>query len=124
MGAGIAGLAPARLLGEAGWHLVVVERSDELREQGYMLDLFGPGFDAAEAMGLLPRLRELAYPVDEVSYVDHRGRQVAGLDYRRFASALGGRLLSLMRGDLEHALRESLGERVELVFGRTGRRRR
>ena len=32
-----------------------------------MIDFFGPGFEAAEAMGLLPRLRQLAYPVDELN---------------------------------------------------------
>ena len=35
-----------------------------------MIDFFGPGFDAAETMGLLPRLRELAYNVAELNYVD------------------------------------------------------
>lgn len=118
-GAGIAGLALARLLSVAGWEVVLVERAEELRGQGYMIDFFGPGYDAAEAMGLLPRLRELAFDVDEISSVSHRGRRVAGLDYRAYARALGGRLLSLMRGDLEGVLYESLDDRVELLFGHT-----
>lgn len=39
-----------------------------------MIDFFGPGFDAAETIGLLPRLRELAYNVTELNYVDRSGR--------------------------------------------------
>lgn len=35
-----------------------------------MIDFFGPGFEASDAMGLLPRLRQLACPVDELNYVD------------------------------------------------------
>lgn len=118
-GAGIAGLALARLLGRAGRQVVLIERAAALRDQGYLIDFFGPGFDAAEAMGLLPRLHELAYPVTEVSYVDRQGYQTTALDYRRLTATLGGRLLVLMRGDLAHVLHEGLGDEVELVFGQT-----
>ncbi|WP_236244755.1 FAD-dependent monooxygenase [Streptomyces sp. CC210A] len=116
-GAGIAGLALAQRLDGMGWDVVVLEQSPGPREQGYMVDFFGPGHEAAEAMGLLPRLRELAYPVSEVAYVDEDGRRRGGLDYGRFSRAVGGRLLSLMRPDLERALRESLTDRVDLRFG-------
>ncbi|PRX49462.1 2-polyprenyl-6-methoxyphenol hydroxylase-like FAD-dependent oxidoreductase [Prauserella shujinwangii] len=118
-GAGIAGLALARTLGESGWDVVVVERSPEPRGGGYLIDFFGPGFDVAEATGLLPRLRELANPIQGVEYVDAYGRTTATLDYARFADAVGGRLLSLMRGDVELALYETVGDPVELRFGRT-----
>ena len=53
-GAGIAGLALAGCLGRRGWEVVVLERAPRLREQGYMMDFFGPGWDAAEEMGVLP----------------------------------------------------------------------
>lgn len=82
-----------------------------------MVDFFGPGYDAAEAMGLLPRLGELGYQVDEVAYVDEGGRRRAGLDYGRFAQGVGGRLLSIMRPDLERALREALPGRVDVRYG-------
>jgi 2-polyprenyl-6-methoxyphenol hydroxylase-like FAD-dependent oxidoreductase len=119
-GAGIAGLALARLLTHAGWDCLVVEqRPQERRGGGYMIDFFGAGFDSAEAMGLLPRLRQLAYPVEELTYVNRRGQPVAGLSYRLLTRAVGGRLLSLMRGDMEMALYEGLCGRVRLRYACT-----
>lgn len=50
-GAGIAGLALARQLSTRGWDVVVVEKAPGPRTQGYMIDFFGAGYDAAEAMG-------------------------------------------------------------------------
>ncbi|WP_447001708.1 FAD-dependent oxidoreductase [Saccharothrix isguenensis] len=116
-GAGIAGLAAAHRLGTLGHEVVVVERAAGPRTTGYMIDFFGPGYDAAERMGVLPRLAELGYRVEEAAYVDSRGRRVAGLRFDRLASAVDGRLLSIMRPDLERALREDLPAGVTLRFG-------
>lgn len=120
-GAGIAGLATTRLLAGAGWEVELVEQAPRPRGGGYMIDFFGPGYDAAEAMGLLPRLRELAYPISGVSYVDPRGRDRAHLDYGLARRALDGRLLSLMRGDLERTLHDGLAQdrRVSERYGCT-----
>ncbi|GII77971.1 FAD-dependent oxidoreductase [Sphaerisporangium rufum] len=116
-GAGIAGLALAERLDAIGWQVTVAERAPGPRPQGYMIDFFGPGYDAARATGLLPRLHELGYQVQELAYRDAAGRRRAGLDFGRFAGALGGRLVSIMRPDLELALRERLPDTVELRFG-------
>ena len=59
-GAGIAGLTLARMLDGMGWDVRLIERAPALRGEGYMIDFFGPGFDAAQNMGLLPGLRDLA----------------------------------------------------------------
>lgn len=115
-GAGIAGLTVAGELARAGWDVTVLERSPARRDHGYMVDFFGPGFDAADEMGLLPRLRELAYDVEVVCLVDGSGRE-REVDYRLVTSAGGGRLLSLMRPDLELALLERLPDRVAVRFG-------
>jgi 2-polyprenyl-6-methoxyphenol hydroxylase-like FAD-dependent oxidoreductase len=116
-GAGISGLALAHRMHAHGWDVVVLERAPGPREQGYMIDFFGPGFDAAEAMGLLPALRERAHPIDEATYVDASGRTTARLTFARFAAAENGRLLSLLRSELEAVLREQLPDAVELRFG-------
>jgi 2-polyprenyl-6-methoxyphenol hydroxylase-like FAD-dependent oxidoreductase len=116
-GAGIAGLTLARVLDGRGWDVRLVERAPALRGEGYLIDFFGSGFDAAEALGLLPRLRELAYTVNELNYVDIAGRPRAVLDYQRMVDALGGRLVSLLRGDLALALHEGLSERVVQSYG-------
>lgn len=82
-----------------------------------MLDFFGPGYDAAEAMGVLPWLEELSYPVSAATFVDDQGRCRARIGYDRFADSVKGRLLSIMRPDLELALRERLSFAVGLRFG-------
>ncbi|MEU0490242.1 FAD-dependent monooxygenase [Nocardiopsis sp. NPDC006139] len=116
-GAGIAGLALARRLAHHDWRVTVVERAPGPRPQGYMIDFFGPGYDAARIMGLLPRLRELGHDFSEAVLVDERGRRRASVGFQRFAEALGGSVVSLMRPDLELALRESLPAGVDLVYG-------
>ncbi|WP_308119476.1 FAD-dependent monooxygenase [Streptomyces sp. JJ38] len=116
-GAGISGLALAGRLEAHGWDVVVLEKASAPRAQGYMIDFFGPGYDAAEATGVLPRLHELGYRVQEAAYLDAKGRRRAGLDYERFARAVDGRLLSIMRPDLERALREHLSPGVRLRYG-------
>ncbi|WP_104481397.1 FAD-dependent oxidoreductase [Actinokineospora auranticolor] len=118
-GAGIAGLTLAERLATRGWDVLVVEKAPRPREQGYMIDFFGVGYDAAEAMGLLPRLAELGYRVREAAYLDESGRRRTGISFARFASALDQRLLSIMRPDLERALREHLPERVETRYATT-----
>src|ERR687893_37672 len=116
-GAGIAGLSLAQRLSTIGWDVVVIEKSTGPRDQGYMMDFFGLGYGAAQSMGLLPRLQELSYQVEEVRYVDESGRRRAGLDYARFERAVNGRLLSIMRPDLELALRELVVDKVDLRYG-------
>lgn len=118
-GAGIAGLSLALQLDRHGWDVTVLEAAPGPRTEGYMIDFFGPGYEAAETMGLLPRLRELSYPISELVYVDERGRRRARTAYDRFARALDGRLMSLMRPDLELAVREQVTGRAELRFAST-----
>ncbi|WIV56330.1 FAD-dependent monooxygenase [Amycolatopsis nalaikhensis] len=116
-GAGITGLALANKLARDGVEVVVVERAKAPRAQGYMIDFFGAGFDAAEELGVLPRIRELAYRVDEASLLDGRGRRRAAIRYTTFARTMRDRLCSIMRPDLERALREHLPSTVDLRFG-------
>ncbi len=72
-GAGIAGLALANRIAALGGEVVVLEQAPGPRPQGYMIDFFGPGYDAAEAMGLLPAIAERAYEVEEACFFDPRG---------------------------------------------------
>ncbi|MBW4722140.1 FAD-dependent monooxygenase [Saccharothrix obliqua] len=116
-GAGIAGLTLAGRLAALGHTTVVVERAAGPRPEGYMIDFFGPGYDVAERMGLLPRFHELGYRFAEATYHDERGRRRAGLDFARFAATVGGRMTSIMRPDVEHILRTALPPAVDLRFG-------
>ena len=118
-GAGIAGLTLSQRLATSGWEITVVERAPGPRSGGYMMDFFGPGYRVAEQMGLLGRLAELSYHVGELAYLDDRGRRRAGLSFDGFRAGVGGRLLSLMRPDLELALRESVEGLVDVRYGRS-----
>ncbi|HVU19773.1 MAG TPA: FAD-dependent monooxygenase [Rhizomicrobium sp.] len=116
-GAGISGLTLGRCLADDGWHVIIIERAHGLRDEGYMIDFFGSGFDVAERLGLLPRLREVSYTVHEVDFVDESGKAEASVSYDAFRKVLKGKLLSLMRGDLERTLFETLPENVHIRYG-------
>ncbi|MEV0945926.1 FAD-dependent monooxygenase [Rhodococcus sp. NPDC049939] len=113
-GAGLAGLTLAHRLSVLGVEVVLLERSPKPRKQGYMIDFLGPGYDTAEAMGLLPAVREVAYYLEEATMVDECGRRRASLPMVLLAP---DPRLDVMRPDLEHVLRESLPPSVELRFG-------
>lgn len=118
-GAGIAGLALAQRLAGLNVKVTVLEKASGPRTSGYMIDFFGSGYDAAEAMGVLPRIVELGYNVEELAYCDDSGRGRARLRIGQFAKAAGGRVASIMRPDLERALREHLPPTVETRFATT-----
>ena len=69
-GAGIAGTALAYWLYELGHEVLLVERAPELRTGGYVLNLWGVGYDAMEKMGLLPKMLEQQYETDELRMVE------------------------------------------------------
>ena len=69
-GAGVAGLVAAHQPVLAGWNVDVYERSSRPNPSGQMMDFFRPGFDAAERIGVLSRLKEVSYRVDAVEYFD------------------------------------------------------
>src|SRR5262249_39894572 len=78
-GAGIAGPTLAYWLRKAGHEVVLVEAAPQLRTGGYVIDFGLVGYDIAEKMGLIPRLRELGYQVRELCFVDREGRTSASM---------------------------------------------
>lgn len=118
-GAGIAGLALAHRLHHHGWEVHIVDHAPAPRDQGYMIDFFGPGYEAVTAMGLQPHLRRFASPVQTFRYIDAHDRTTVGVDYALFAKALDGEFVSIMRPALERMLRESLSKQVEIRQGTT-----
>ena len=77
-GAGIAGTALAYWLSKLGHEVLLVERAPELRTGGFVVNLWGIGYDALEKMGLLPGLLELQHHADELRMVDRSGRTSTG----------------------------------------------
>ncbi|WES65712.1 FAD-dependent monooxygenase [Microbacter sp. GSS18] len=118
-GAGIAGLASAISLHRSGWQVTVLEHAPRLRDGGYMIDFFGPGFDAAERIGILETLRERAHRVDVIDWADPDGHTRARLHYDRMRDAADGKLFPLLRGDVERTLFEALPGGVDVRFSTT-----
>ncbi|WP_020579274.1 FAD-dependent monooxygenase [Actinopolymorpha alba] len=112
VGAGIAGLAAALRLGEAGWSPLLIERAPERRGGGYALNLSGLGYDAAERMGLLPALTERAVDAFELAYVTAAGRPRFTVPSRTVQAVLGERNATLLRGDIEAVLYDAVRARV------------
>jgi 2-polyprenyl-6-methoxyphenol hydroxylase-like FAD-dependent oxidoreductase len=115
-GAGIAGLALASRLAAAGWDVTVLESAPSLHNEGYMVELFGSGFEASSRIGLLPAIREVSYDFDAIRWVGSGGRTSARLRYSTLQNLFDGKLLSLLRGDLQRAVLDLLPEVVELRF--------
>lgn len=118
-GAGISGLSLAWWLARDGWQVTMIERAPGPREEGYMMDFFGSGFDAADRMGLLDALRAVAYRIDDIVFADEAGRPEASLSYADIRKALDGKLMSIMRGDLERVLVDALPPTVVRRYGTT-----
>jgi 2-polyprenyl-6-methoxyphenol hydroxylase-like FAD-dependent oxidoreductase len=116
-GAGIAGTALAFWLGKLGHEVLLVERAPALRTGGFVLNLWGIGYDAVERMGLLPGLLELQHHSDELRMVDRAGRTRGGYPSSVLLKLAKGRMASLARSDIAAAIYCALDGRVQTLFG-------
>lgn len=116
-GAGIAGTALAFWLGKLGHEVLLVERAPALRTGGFVVNLWGIGYDALEKMGLLPALLERQHATDALRMVDSAGRTRGGYPSRVLLTLANGRMATLARFDIAAAIYGALGGRVETLFG-------
>jgi len=116
-GAGIAGPTLAYWLRKSGHEVLLIEESPRLRSGGYVIDFWGVGYDIAEKMGLLPRIRELGYQVREVRFVDRHGHKNGGFSADVLGRMTNGRFTSLLRSDLAATIYGALDGKVETIFG-------
>src|SRR6516225_5401717 len=116
-GAGIAGPTLAYWLRKACHEVVLVEAAPRLRTGGYVIDFGLVGYDIAEKMGLIPRLRELGYQVRELRFVDRQGRTSASMSVDALARLTHGRYITLRRSDLAATIYGALDGTVETIFG-------
>ena len=86
-GAGIAGLSTAIALGRIGWDVTLLEKAPSLRVGGYMLDFFGPGYEAAEDLGLIAALKAHARGGGKVDFVNGTGRIGSQMSYEQIGAA-------------------------------------
>ncbi|GAB2530546.1 FAD-dependent oxidoreductase [Nocardia heshunensis] len=119
VGAGIAGLAAALRLHQQGWDVVVLERAPSRRSSGYLLNLHGPGYAAAERLGLIPELskRDIGFFTSVLVHAD--GREKFRLPSDVTEAAVGKRALTLFRGDLESVLYDAVADFADIRFGTT-----
>jgi 2-polyprenyl-6-methoxyphenol hydroxylase-like FAD-dependent oxidoreductase len=115
-GAGIAGPALAYWLRRRGFEPVLIERAAHFRKGGYMIDFWGIGYDVAERMNLIPRLRNIGYFIDCVKFVNDRGGTRSGFDAEILRRALDDRFFSLPRGDLADAIFHTVANKIEAIF--------
>ena len=116
-GVGIAGPTLAYWLQKAGHEVLLVEAAPQLRRGGYAVDFWGVGYDIAEKMGLLPRIRELGYQVREVRLVNRHSRKCGGFSIELFGRMANGRYTTLRRSDLAATIYGALDGTVETIFG-------
>ena len=116
-GASIAGPALAYWLNVQGWTTTVVERFDELRDDGQNIDVRGAGREVARRMGIEDAIRDATTGETGIEFVDADGTSVA-----RFAageSDSGGATaeLEILRGQLSRIIVDRTRDDTEYVFG-------
>ncbi len=116
-GAGIGGPTLAYWLRKSGHEVLLIEESPRLRSGGYAIDFWGVGYDIAEKMGLLPRVKELGYQIKEMRYVDREGRKSGGFSVDVFRRMTNGRFTEIARSDLAATIYHALDGKVETIFG-------
>ena len=104
VGAGIGGLALARMLERDGWAVDVVEIAPQLRSGGQTVDLRGSSGAVVEDLGLTALCHQQLIEQRGIAWVDTDGRRLASMP----VEFLGGRALvsdvELLRSDLAKIL--------------------
>ncbi|QFY10191.1 FAD-dependent oxidoreductase [Nonomuraea phyllanthi] len=119
IGAGIAGLAAALRLHQAGWETLVVERAPARRGGGYGVTFGGIGYEGAERMGVLPELKRRAFVTRELVYRKPSGERRFALSGETIAATMGKKSFNILRGDIEAVLYEAVEEHATIRFGTT-----
>ena len=85
-----------------------------------MIDFFGPGYDAAERLGILPELEAIHYPIAQFTFLNSKGNEKFSLPYAPFRKRIfEDRHFNFMRGELEHVLYKKISKASVVRFGTT-----
>jgi FAD-dependent urate hydroxylase len=114
VGAGLAGLALARALTQAGFAPRLVERAGAWEDAGTGMYLPANGVRALRTLGLEGAVAARGTPIPRQRLLDHRGHLLADIDLRQLWGAVGP-CLALPRAALHQVLREG----VPVRLGRT-----
>lgn len=116
-GLGIGGTTLAYWAKAAGFEPTLIEHAPALRTGGYVIDLWGLGYDIAEDMGLAGEIARIGYHMRELRIVNGSGRRVAGFGTNVFNELTGGRYVTLRRSDLSRLLFGKIKGGTETIFG-------
>ena len=116
-GAGIAGPSLAYWLRKTGHTPTIIEIAPTFRAGGYVIDLWGVGYEVIRRMGLEDTIRDAGYHVQGVRSVDEHGRTTASFRTGLFGRIAGEEFISLPRGDLARAIYRTVVKEVETIFG-------
>lgn len=116
-GAGIAGLTLAYFLKQKGFEPVVIERSETLRDNGYMIDFFSSGVSVSEKMGISDELSKRDVGSNRIIQYTEKGKQNLKLNMNAFRSFLKGKFFNLLRTDLVDILYRKTKKEIEIRFG-------
>src|SRR5699024_2390465 len=96
--------------------VTVLESSPGPRGGGYMIDFFGPGFVAAERMGIIEELRGRGHAFEGVRYGTPDGQESGRIDVGPLVDAADGRYFSILRPEVELGLLAVLPSSVDLRY--------
>lgn len=114
-GAGVAGLTAAWHLAQLGWKIIVVEKAIELRSGGYMMSLSGPGYKAAEKMGILDELAETHVYSGKSVFRNKDGKKLWQISYSKALKDL--EWITLSRTRLVKVLYKKTAAQADIRFG-------
>jgi len=119
VGGGIAGLASAIALAQAGWRVTVLERAAAFGEVGAGLATTGNGMTALAALGLGDAIGEVAYQTGTAGMQDQAGRWIMRMPDTRSDPKAVTTIWGLQRQRLHGVLREAAeaADGIELVTG-------
>src|SRR6266536_2439438 len=117
-GASIAGPVLAYWLNRYGFEVTVVERAPRPRKTGgHAVDLFRPGMDISERMGVLPLIEAKATGTTRMTVYREGKAAPATIDMTKIFSAVSDRHVEIMRDDLSEVYVNATVDDVEYVFG-------
>jgi FAD-dependent urate hydroxylase len=123
VGAGLAGLALARALAQAGFAPRLIERAGGWQDAGTGMYLPANGVRALRVLGLDEAVAAQAASIPRQRLLDHRGRRLADIDLEELWGDVGP-CLALPRAALHAVLREGvpvrLGRTIRSLEGRDG----
>ena len=117
-GGGIAGLAAATALAQAGWRVTVLERAPAFGEVGAGLGFTGNGMAALDALGVAEQVRTAGHLAPHAGYQDRSGRWLMRIPGSGADSQAATTICGIHRQRLHATLRQAAeAAGAELVTG-------